>query len=491
VHFNSIRFKATILYSGILAVILCFFGVSIYFSINHILYHDLDDDLNIKAKEISTILHTYESIDNLENNSLRHMLGMLKGKKNRREINEKMVIDDLWREQFHLLNLRNDYVSVMNSRGTPVLISGNFKGEISSLFKKHPFFSPERTVCKSLIDGKTKLRVINLPIFHYHPPLVVQVATPLAPIIKILNKTLLFIIFSIFTLLILTSFVGGILARSILRPVMTVSNLANKITHKDLSSRIQKEQNTDVEMRYLIDSFNAMIARLEKSFSHINEFSSYVAHELKTPLAIIKGEIELTLSQGRNLEEYKNVLRICLEETDRMIRIIRDLHLLAKLEYKPDIFKFEKFDIVQFLNEIYEHGKILSASKNIEVGLNAPKKDIFINGDIVHLRRLFLNLINNAVKFTPQKGKIDILITIKDSNACIDITNTGKGISEESLPKIFDKFYHIHKEERTAESGTGLGLNIALSIAKIHNGNIKVKSRLHQGATFTVILPLA
>jgi len=488
-RFNSIRFKASVFYSTILAAILLIFGAIIYIFLSHILYRNLDSDLKIKAAEVVAILRAYEEVRQLENHPLGHILEMIRRNEGR-NISDKAVIDNLWQKEFDLLNLKKDYINIENINGAHIFISNNFKGNIPSLFRKQSHISSERAVYKNLISGKTKLRVISLPTFYHRSPLIIQIATPLEPVTKTLHKILFFLIISIIIVLIITSFTGGILARSILRPVMEVSNLADKITHKDLRLRVQ-EQQTDEEMKHLVTSFNTMIGRLEKSFTHINEFSSHVAHELKTPLAIIKGEIELALGQERNPEEYKNVLRGCLEETDRIIRIIRDLHLLAKLDYKQDIFKFEKFNIVRFLGEIYEHSRVLSASKNIEVKLTVPEKDIYIKGDTVHLQRLFLNLINNAVKFTPQRGKINISVAVKDPNVCIDIADTGEGISEENLPKIFDRFYRIHKEERTPESGTGLGLNIALSIAKVHNGDIKVKSRLHHGTTFTVILPLA
>ncbi len=379
---NSIRFKTTILYSSILAVILVIFGAIIYISISYILYRDLDHDLKVKAEEIVSILHAYEEVGQLENHPLGRILDILR-KGETEGISEKVVIDDLWRKEFNLLDLKNDYINVVNINGVSLFISNNFTEDVASLFRKQCPFSLERTVCKNVVAGRTKLRVVNLPASYYRSRLAIQVAAPLEPITKELANILFFIIISALILLILTSFFGDILARNILKPVVAVSNLADKITHKDLSSRIQ-EQQTDKEMRHLVSSFNAMIDRLEKSFRHINEFSSHVAHELKTPLAIIKGEMELALGQDRDLEEYKRVLEGCLEEIDRIIRIIRDLHLLAKLDYKLDIFKFEKFNIVQFLNDIHEHSKILASSKDIKVKLNAPEKDIFIRSALTN-----------------------------------------------------------------------------------------------------------
>ncbi len=484
---NSIRFKATVLYSSILAVILTLFGTIIYVSISHVLYSDLDYKLQLKAQEIEAILQAYEQVDSLESQPVTYILDALR-KNEAGVVSTREVIDDLWRKEFKLLNLKNDYIDIENINRITLFCSANFKGKIIPLFKQSPF-SLTRTLCNNMISDTTKLRVINYPTAYHNARLVIKVATPLGSVLNELSKILVFIILAAVGLLILTSFIGSFFARSILRPVMSVSSLADKITHKGLKLRIQEMQK-DVEMKHLVSSFNAMISRLERSFAHINEFSSHVAHELKTPLAIVKGEMELALARERSSEEYKKVFQDSLEEIDRIIKIIRDLLFLAKLDYRSEIFKFEDFDIVKFINEIYEHSKVLSSSKNIEVKLEAPDKRVLINGDRTHLRRLFFNLLSNAVRFTPEKGKIFISVGLVPPNVCIDIRDTGEGISQENLSRIFEKFFRTHKEERTPESGTGLGLNIALSIARIHNGSIKVKSVLGQGTTFTVILPL-
>ena len=487
-QFNSIRFKASVLYSAILAIILIVFSSLIYYSVRNILYQDLDKDLRIKAEEISDILSAYKQIQRSEGQPLGLIPQILRNEGSGKS--QTVVIDDLWKSELETLNLKNDYINVSNIHGRSLFVSNNFTKSVSSSFRKQfPSFL-KGVVYKSLLNDKFKLRAINLPVLYHRSQLVIQVGTPLDPVTKVLNKILAFIVAAVVILPVLTGFIGGMFARNALKPVLAVADMADNITHKDLTARIKRQQ-TDEEMKYLVNSFNTMIDRLEKSFNHINEFSSHVAHELKTPLAIIKGEIELALEGNGNLKEYKTVLENCLEETDRTIRIIKDLLLLTKLDYRPGIFKFEKFNIVRFIGEIYEQSKVFASLKNIEVKLNVPRKNIFVNGEKTHLRRLFLNLITNAVKFTPRKGKIDISINAKNSKTCIDITDTGEGISEEDLSKIFNKFFRIRKEEQTPEPGTGLGLSIALSIAKAHKGEIKVKSRLDQGTTFTVILPLA
>ena len=242
-------------------------------------------------------------------------------------------------------------------------------------------------------------------------------------------------------------------------------------------------------MKQLIMSFNAMIERLEKSFEHINEFNSYVAHELKTPLAIVKGELELAVEQALDKDENPKILLDCLEEIDRMIKITKDLLLLTKLDYKPQVFKFERIDFNEFLEEICEHSRILGSERQIQLTSDHLQGRWAVQGDKVHLRRLFLNIVTNAIKFTPAGGRIHVSVREDRSNLCVDITDSGHGISPEDQKKIFDKFFRADKGEDSQAPGSGLGLSIALSIAKAHQGDIQVKSKLNEGTTFTVILP--
>ena len=233
-----------------------------------------------------------------------------------------------------------------------------------------------------------------------------------------------------------------------------------------------------------------MISRLEGSFKYIAEFSSHVAHELKTPLAIIKGETEVAMRKERNIEEYKILNRANLEEVERMLKIINDLLLLTSLDYRPEVFKFERFDLVEFLKDIYEQSKVLASQKDIAVILDMPDDGGHINGDKFHLRRLFFNLIDNAIKFTPKNGKIDIILKKKDKKAMISISDTGIGMPDECLPKIFNRFYRVDRMDKNIEHGSGLGLNIVQSIVKMHHGAIQATSHLNKGSTFIVTIPL-
>jgi signal transduction histidine kinase len=281
--------------------------------------------------------------------------------------------------------------------------------------------------------------------------------------------------------------VGRILTNRILEPVYEITTMANRITQQDLSARI-KNKNFGTEMESLIESFNEMIARLEKSFKHIEQFSYHVAHELKTPLTIIQGEANLLLRKDRSINEYKQALRIVMEESQRVLKTVDDLLLFTKLGYQPEVFKFENFDFIEFFSEIVEQNRMLAVNKGVGIRMNLQNINppLMIRGDRLHLRRLFFNIIDNAIKFTPQGGCVDMYVEQSSGKITSFISDTGPGIAFENLEKIFQEFYRADKNS----PGSGLGLSIAYTIAKVHQGEIRVESQMGRGATFSVTLPL-
>lgn len=274
----------------------------------------------------------------------------------------------------------------------------------------------------------------------------------------------------------------------ILKPVKEVAETAESITHEDLSRRVSTE-NVGEEAQYLVKAFNDMISRLEAAFAYITESSSYIAHELKTPLAIIRGEAEVVLKKERDKEEYKKVILGSLEETRRMLKIIEDLLLLTRVNYRSCDMVLSPLDLSQFVTVLYEKAKILAAKKNINVNIQVPEIMALVNADEQTLRRLFLNLIDNAIKYTSQDGRVDIVAHIDEERVRISIADTGIGIEQENLPRLFDKFFRIEGKIKDTTPSSGLGLSIAQSIAKLHQGEIAVSSQVGKGTVFTVDLP--
>jgi len=287
----------------------------------------------------------------------------------------------------------------------------------------------------------------------------------------------------------LVGFMFFLLTRRILASVEDIAVTTRNINLKSLSGRVGTA-NLETEMAYLAKSINIMLERLERSFEYIKEFSSSIGHELKSPLAIIKGESEVALRKERTVEDYRKALSVNIEEANRMIRIVEDLVFLAKLDYNPDNIKKEVFDFIPFFRDIEKRAQTLATQKQINLTATIPEISVSLEGNKLHLSRLFFNLIQNAVKFTPPKGKIILTVSQKAGVLEVCVSDTGQGISEEDLSRIFQRFFHKDKSQLESSDSIGLGLSIAKSIAKFHNGDIEVKSTPGEGATFTVILPI-
>ena len=492
---NSLKFKISVLAMGILVAILIAYSTLLFFTFRFTLYQELDDTLKAKAQKISNAITSYLSVLGSDRPSFEFSVSRVIAQKGEHPHKNKIEkLENLWLGQAQPLNLSEDMVVFLSAIGKPMVWSNNLSTEF-------PFISPRdvrRTlkggeVFKNFNWGKQHLRVVFLPMVYQNPlkknNYVIVVATSRERMIRILRERLITKTVSIVFILVLASFLSQIFVKGVLKPLRDITRVAKNIDYKDLSRRI-KTEHVDIEIKDLVDSLNEMMSRLERSFKYIAEFSSHVSHELKTPLAILRGESEIALRSEHPPEEYKKLLRSNLEEIKRMTKIIEDLLLLTKLDYQPDVFKFENFDLVDFFKEIAESTQVLASEKSIKVDVHLPAGPVHLHGDKVHLRRLFFNLINNAIKFTRPQGTLGILVKTGGGYALISITDTGVGIPEENLRKIFDKFFHFDGMGSDGSTGNGLGLSISQSIAKIHSGQIQVQSAIGKGSTFTVRLPL-
>jgi len=492
---RSIRFKTTVLYSSILCLILICFSIYLYDTVRATLYQEAKQDLKVKAGQIEVFINAYASISpqsytyatSLMNKFLSASDETVHGKESSPG---KQIVDQLWTNDSKSLGLGNDYFRILSPRGRVRLRSVNLTNEIEGEFNIQ--FPPHSDVIHftDLQFNKNAYYGISYPFrFDNRNSFIIQLATPLASIQQILSKLVIFIILGIVVILFMTLFMGSFFTRRILKPVTDVTEAANNISQTNLNMRIPHEK-LDHEMEELVGSFNRMIERLEKSFAHVNEFSSHVAHELKTPLAIIKSELELGLVRENSKEEDKRVMNVTLGEIDRLIKTIKDMLLLAKLEYKLNIFKMEEVDIIEFLKEIYQHAKVLADQKSISLELAIPDCQVLLQGDTTHLRRIFFNILHNAVKFTKEHGKIKILGEVRGEQIFISVEDTGIGISSVDQPRIFEKFFRIRLMDQEDAGGSGLGLSMARVVARSHGGDIIFESELNKGSIFTVILPL-
>ncbi len=317
----------------------------------------------------------------------------------------------------------------------------------------------------------------------------IYVAYPLSELREALEN-----LFSIFLILIPValgvSFGGGwFLANKSLRPVDEITRTAREITAQNLDRQIP-EPGVNDEMGRLISTFNGMIVRLRNSFDQIRQFSADASHELRTPLTIMRGEVELALRNPKHPEEYRRVLASNLEEIVRMSTIIDNLLTLSKADLgRQEMLVREEVGLKQLIAELYDDTEMIAEKKQISMRVE-KNDDLTIVGDRLRLRQLFLNLIDNAIKYTPECGTVVISSQKVNGEARVRVTDNGIGIPPEAQRRIFDRFYRVDQARSREMGGSGLGLSIAKWVADMHKGRIEVESEVNKGTTFSVFLPL-
>ncbi len=283
---------------------------------------------------------------------------------------------------------------------------------------------------------------------------------------------------------------GGLaywLARTALAPVQNLDRLTKEITAERLDRRLSVGNPHD-ELGRLTHTINEMIGRLERSFSEIRRFTADASHEIRTPLTAIRTESEVALRNPRSVSEYQHLLGSILEECDRLGRLTDQLLTLAREDAGARRAAPEVLDLAGLVSEVAETLRPVADNKGLRLDslANGP---LPIPGDRLALRQVFFNVLDNAIKFTPSGGSIQIQLQQKDGEAVVSIHDTGIGIPAEHLPHVFDRFYRLDKSRSRSEGGFGLGLSIAHSIIRSHGGQIEMTSQPGLGTTCTVSFP--
>jgi two-component system, OmpR family, sensor kinase len=288
--------------------------------------------------------------------------------------------------------------------------------------------------------------------------------------------------------LLLACLVGWTMTKRRLRPIGRIAEVVQRIGAGDLSQHVEASSGPD-EIGRLVEGVNEMISHLNRTFVGLKRFVEDTSHELRTPLSIMKGEAEVTLKKVRQPQEYQIVLTSIIDEIDYITKVTEGLWLLSMGESGGIVLERQPISLSSLLRRVYEEVQLLPREKGLSIVLGKTE-EVTIMGDQRGLRQLLFNLIDNAIKYTPPGGSITLAIEQNQGSACLLIEDTGIGIPQESLPRIFDRFYQVDKVKDRAVGGCGLGLSICKWIVEGHRGAIEVSSSIGHGTKISVQLPL-
>jgi len=285
---------------------------------------------------------------------------------------------------------------------------------------------------------------------------------------------------------VLVALLSQLAMRRTLAPIEAVRLQAEQISRTNLSERIP-QLGSSLELHDLVQTFNAMLGRLEKAIVDLDSFAADAAHELRTPLATLRAEIETAIQSNPTREEFDEILSSFQSEVSRMSRVVTDLFTLAKLEMQQHALQKEPLRLGPMLEESRETWQPMASLRNIRIDLEGGDAEIL--GDPAALRRVFMNLVENAVKYNREGGRVWLKLERRNGHVNVDVSDTGQGIAAEHLPRLFRRFYRADQGRSRESGGAGLGLAICKSFVESHEGKITVTSTPGQGSTFRVELP--
>ena len=335
-------------------------------------------------------------------------------------------------------------------------------------------------------DGR--IRVLTVPVLRAGALVqLIQVGIPLKRVDDALRRYLWIALALMPVGLILAAGGGAWIARRALRPVDEMARTARRLTAESLSERIERRGTGD-ELDSLAETLNGMLARLEDAFGQTRRFAADAAHELRTPLTVLKGSMEVALRSERSPDEYRRVLATSLEEVNRLVAIAEDLLLLSRSA--AGVAARQRVELEPLLLEVLDAGARLARPTGVAVRLGDVTAAVAI-GDGLGLRRALLNLVENAVKYTPAGGTVTLSLARDGALARLAVADTGPGIDPADQERIFEPFVRLDEARARDTGGTGLGLSIARAIAAAHGGRIAVDSAPGTGSRFTIELPAA
>jgi len=465
VNRRSLRFRMTVWYAGLLAGALLLFGASVYVGLARYLDWNLEKSLQEQSRSIGLKL-----LPELPSQGPAFLA---------EEINEAYAPE-----------VNGHFIRVSRSDGRVIYLSGSPKNGSFDPARIPAFPAEKAFSTKILIPGGRKLLVTGLVFPNPDGrPLLVESGVPYEQVDEVLHALLLMLAIYVPCLVILAMVGGYWLMRRSLQPIDEITQRAQGISSTNLSQRLPLIRTGD-ELERLSIALNRMIGRLEDAFQQANRFSADASHELRTPLTILQLELEGITQNQQLAPEVMDQIGSALEETERLSRIVENLLTIARLDAGEARMEKVHVDLGELAAETTEQMKLLAEEKSLSMRCYA-RPGVYVEGDRSRLKQVMVNLLDNALKYTPEGGEIEMRVRVDEHRAILEVADTGAGIPAEALPHVFERFYRADKARSRESGGAGLGLAIAKAICIAHDAEIKIASSEGQGSRFIVELPLS
>lgn len=459
---RSIRVRLTAWYAAVLIVGLSLFGISVWLALNRSLYESVDESLEDRVAGVRRFME-----DQIEALSIDEI---------RQEFREHSV-----------LGPGGDLFQVCDAQGNWLYRSAPLAdGEMPIRLPDSP---PKKGIYEDRQVQKTMLRFLSRSVEVRGQRYTVQVAAPMGELLEATDRFRLALLLLIPGVLLIACAGGYWMSRRALSPVDRIIDDANAIGARSLERRLEVPRSGD-ELERLSRTINGMLDRLESAFRRITQFTADASHELRTPTALIRTTAELALRKKRSPGEYEQALQQVLAESERTTEVIDNLLTLARADSGREDTRLDPLDMNTALEGALIAGQGLAESRGLSFEGRLSERACPVLGDAAMLRRLAMILIDNAIKYTPAPGPVQVSLDQDGNSAILEVRDSGIGISKDDLPHIFERFYRADKA-RGRDGGAGLGLAIAKWIVDQHRGEIHVESTPGKGSTFTISMPLA
>ena len=434
---RSFRFRLTVLYLGLFSVLFGMFSLFLYGGLSKSLASRVEETLATEADTAAGIF-----LDEFDET--------------------KGDVQASAREAVAAMKVRGDEIAVYEG-GRLLASKGSKAGDPASY----------RSASREVTAGGRVYRVV--------------VSVSLIPVQDTMRAALQVILIGLPLVLALAGIGGYLLAGGTLRPLSSMAAQARRITDSSLHTRIEIGRAAE-EMETLVASFNELLSRLDQSFDGMRRFVADASHELRTPISVIRGEADVALSLDRTPAEYQASLAVVLDESRRLSRLVDDLLNLARADAGRVRLQLHDFYLNELVSDCCRSAQAIAGARRLTVEC-CPGDDLQYRGDEDLLRRLVMNLLDNAIRYTPPGGTVSAALEPNGTSVRLRISDTGVGIAAEDAARVFERFYRAGEARSRQDGGFGLGLAIVKWIAESHRGSVECASHPGAGSTFTVTLP--